>query len=75
PTDVRIHGIITHGGDAPNIIPEYAAARFFIRADSWKKTEEVSVKVRAIAEGAALTTGATVKIERFQNEIKDFVLN
>lgn len=75
PTDVRIHGIITHGGDAPNIIPEYAAARFFIRAESWKKTEEVSVKVRAIAEGAALATGATVKIERFQNEVKDFVLN
>ena len=74
-SDVRIHGIITHGGDAPNIIPEYASARFFIRADSWKKTEEVAVKVRAIADGAALATGATVKVERFQNEVKDFVLN
>ncbi|WP_339217400.1 M20 family metallopeptidase [Ornithinibacillus sp. FSL M8-0202] len=75
PSDVRIHGIITHGGDAPNIIPDYASARFFIRAESWKKTEEVSTKVRAIAEGAALATGATVKIERFQNEVKDFVSN
>ncbi|MBC5636742.1 M20 family metallopeptidase [Ornithinibacillus sp. BX22] len=75
PSDVRIHGIITHGGDAPNIIPDYASARFFIRAESWKKTEEVSNKVRAIAEGAALATGATVKIERFQNEVKDFVPN
>lgn len=75
PSDVRIHGIITHGGEAPNIIPEYAAARFFIRAETWKKTEEVSTKVRAIAEGAALATGAKVKIERFQNEVKDFVLN
>ena len=75
PTDVRIHGIVTHGGDAPNIIPEYAAARFYIRAESWKKTEETASKVRAVAEGAALATGATVKIERFQNEVKDFVLN
>ncbi|MFS0674878.1 M20 family metallopeptidase [Ornithinibacillus sp. 179-J 7C1 HS] len=75
PTDVRIHGIITHGGDAPNIIPEYASARFYIRAESWSKTEEVSNKVRAIAEGAGLATGATVKVERFQNEVKDFVLN
>lgn len=75
PSDVRIHGIITHGGDAPNIIPDYASARFFIRAESWKKTEEVSTKVRAIAEGAALATGATVKVERFQNEVKDFVSN
>lgn len=73
--DVRIHGIITHGGDAPNIVPEYASARFFIRAEAWKKAEEVSLKVRAIADGAALATGATVKVERFQNEVKDFVLN
>lgn len=74
-SDVRIHGIITHGGDAPNIIPEYASARFFIRADSWPKTVETSAKVRAIAEGAALATGAEVQIKRFQNEVKDFVLN
>ena len=75
PSDVRIHGIITHGGDAPNIIPQYASARFYIRAESWNKTVEVSDKVRKIAEGAALATGATVKIERFQNEVKDLVLN
>lgn len=74
-SDVRIHGIITHGGDAPNIIPEYASARFYIRAESWQKTVETSDKVRNIAEGAALATGATVKIERFQNEVKDLVLN
>lgn len=75
PSSVRIHGIITHGGDAPNIIPEYASARFYIRAETWKKTEETSAKVRAVAEGAALATGATLRIERFQNEVKDFVLN
>ncbi|MGG0175743.1 M20 family metallopeptidase [Gottfriedia acidiceleris] len=75
PSDVRIHGIITHGGDAPNIIPEYASARFFIRASTWKRTEEVSTKIRNIAEGAALATGSTVKIERFQNEVHDFIIN
>lgn len=74
-SDVRIHGIITHGGDAPNIIPEYASARFFIRASTWKSTEEVSTKIRNIAEGAALATGSTVKIERFQNEVQDFIIN
>lgn len=75
PGDVRIHGIITHGGDAPNIIPDYASARFFIRAATWARCEEVSAKVRKIAEGAALATGASYKIERFQNEVYDFVLN
>lgn len=74
PTDVRIHGIITHGGDAPNIIPDYASARFFIRAETWKKAEEVSAKVRKIADGAALATGSRVEIERFQNEVKDFIV-
>ena len=74
-SDVRIHGIITHGGDAPNIISDYASARFYIRADSWAKTEAVSTRIRAIAEGAALSTGASVKVERFQNEVQDFVLN
>lgn len=74
-SDVRIHGIITHGGDAPNIVPDYASARFYIRADTWAKTEAVSTRIRAIAEGAALSTGATVKVQRFQNEVQDFVLN
>lgn len=73
PSDVRIHGIITHGGDAPNIIPEFASARFYIRAESWKKTEETSEKVRAVAKGAALATGTKVVIERFQNVVKDLV--
>ncbi|SFC97013.1 amidohydrolase [Bacillus sp. OV322] len=75
PSDVRIHGIITHGGDAPNIIPDFSSARFFIRASTWKRAEEVSAKVRNVAQGAALAAGATVKIERFQNEVHDIVIN
>jgi amidohydrolase len=75
PDDVRIHGIIMHGGDAPNIIPEYASARFFIRAKTRKRNEEVTEKVKRVAEGAALATGATVKIEQFQNKIDNLLLN
>ncbi|WP_028400106.1 M20 family metallopeptidase [Ectobacillus panaciterrae] len=75
PSDVKIHGIITHGGDAPNIIPEYASARFFIRAKTRKRCEEVTEKVKKVAEGAALATGATIKIEQFQNKIDNLLLN
>ncbi|MFX3623390.1 MAG: M20 family metallopeptidase [Ectobacillus sp.] len=75
PTDVRIHGIITNGGEAPNIIPEYASARFFIRASTRKRCEEVTEKVFAIAQGAALATEAQVKIEQFQNKIDNLLLN
>ena len=40
PSDVRIHGVITEGGKAPNIIPDYAAARFFIRAATRKDVQK-----------------------------------
>ncbi|WP_110926259.1 M20 family metallopeptidase [Bacillus massiliglaciei] len=75
PAEVKIHGIITHGGEAPNIIPDYASARFYIRANTWKLCEQVSDKIRKVAEGAALATGCTVKVDRFQNEVLDFVIN
>ncbi len=44
PSDVRIHGIITDGGDAPNIIPEYAKARFFIRATTRERLNAVTAE-------------------------------
>jgi amidohydrolase len=73
--DVRIHGIITHGGDAPNIIPEYAKARFFIRAKTRTELNEVTKKVKAIAEGAALATGAQLNVIAFQNEVDNLLIN
>ncbi|MEQ2526744.1 M20 family metallopeptidase [Bacillaceae bacterium CLA-AA-H227] len=73
--DVRIHGIITHGGDAPNIIPEYAKARFFIRAATRAGLNEVTQKVKAVAKGAALATGAKLNIIAFQNEVDNLLLN
>jgi amidohydrolase len=73
--DVRIHGIITHGGDAPNIIPEYAKARFFIRAATRTGLNDVTRRVKAVAEGAALATGAKLNIIAFQNEVDNLLLN
>ncbi|HEY4552331.1 MAG TPA: M20 family metallopeptidase [Bacillaceae bacterium] len=73
--DVRIHGIITHGGDAPNIIPEYAKARFFIRAATRSGLNEVTSRVKAVAKGAALATGAKLKVIAFQNEVDNLLLN
>ncbi|MGI8550881.1 MAG: M20 family metallopeptidase [Dehalococcoidia bacterium] len=61
-SDARIHGIITSGGDAPNVVPRYAAARFYIRAADRAYLEELTKKVESIAEGAALMTGAEAKI-------------
>lgn len=63
-SDARIHGIITHGGDAPNVVPHYAAAQFFIRAADRTYLEVLEEKVRRIAEGAALMTETTVEVTR-----------
>ena len=57
-TDTRIHGIITHGGDAANIIPERATASFMVRAPNRAGVEALVERVVHCAEGAALATGA-----------------
>lgn len=59
--DVRIHGVITHGGDAPNVIPAFAAARFRVRAQDARYLQEIYRKVLACAEGAAAATGARLE--------------
>ncbi|AGK55881.1 M20 family metallopeptidase [Bacillus sp. 1NLA3E] len=73
--DVRIHGIITHGGDAPNIIPEYTKARFYIRAATRAHLNEVTRRVTAVAEGAAFATGAKLNVIAFQNQVDNLLLN
>ncbi|MDD5984233.1 MAG: M20 family metallopeptidase, partial [Turicibacter sp.] len=72
--DVRIHGIITHGGDAPNIIPEYTKARFYIRANTIQVCEEVTERVIKAAEGAALSTGCELKYTTYQNIVEDLIV-
>jgi len=54
----RVHGIITHGGTRPNIIPEYAAARFYVRSTENSYRDELVEKLHQCAKGAALATGA-----------------
>lgn len=73
--DVRIHGIITDGGKAPNIVPEFAAANFYVRADRKEKRNEVAKKVIACANAAALMTGSTLKISNFEESYNDLRTN
>jgi amidohydrolase len=62
--DVRIHGIITHGGAAPNIIPDYVAAEFLVRAAEKDDALVVLDKVEDCARAGALAAGAEVKLTR-----------
>jgi amidohydrolase len=72
--DVRIHGIIVNGGDAPNIVPAYAKAKFYIRAATRPRRDEVYHKVEAIVNGAALMTGTKSQIQPYQNLVDNMVI-
>ena len=56
--DARVHGIITHGGTAANIIPEYASAIFSVRASAQSYADEVLQRVIQCAQAAGTATGA-----------------
>ena len=62
PTDSRVHGIITHGGDAVNVIPARAEAKFGLRAKDLATLEQMVATFTDVAQGAALETGTTVEI-------------
>jgi len=71
----RIHGIITHGGMRPNIVPEYAAAQFYVRAAENAYRDELLEKLRHCAEGAALATGAELTFRRVGHTYKTMQSN
>ena len=61
PTD-RVHGIITHGGDAPNVVPAHTSAKYMVRAESIKELGDVRTKVHRCFEAGAIATGAKLEI-------------
>jgi amidohydrolase len=58
----RIHGITTHGGDAPNIVPARTRAKYIIRGETLKELSELRPKVLKCFEAGALATGSTLNI-------------
>lgn len=75
PSSVRIHGIISEGGKAPNVVPALASARFYLRAPQRTLLDEVAHKVFKIAEGAALMTGTEVTWHQFEPSNDNFIPN
>ncbi|MFQ5839281.1 MAG: M20 family metallopeptidase [Candidatus Methylomirabilales bacterium] len=63
PPHARVHGIITHGGEAPNIIPAYAAALFYVRALDLTSLETLYRRIVQCFHAAAEATGARVAIK------------
>lgn len=73
--DARIHGIITHGGDAPNVVPDHAEGAFLVRAGTRAYMQELVEKVRHIAQGSALITGAELIFEFNEEPYFDMITN
>lgn len=59
----RIHGIITNGGQAVNIVPQLAQCEFSARAITAKHADEIAQRIRRCADAAAMSTGASVEHE------------
>ena len=59
--EARIHGIITDGGEAPNIVPAHSAAEFYIRAPDNKYLDELQSKVSNCLIGASTASGARLE--------------
>ena len=63
PEDTRIHYVITNGGSAPNVIPDFAEVFYYVRHPDPKQVASIFDRVVKASEGAALGTGTTVEHE------------
>jgi amidohydrolase len=61
PTD-RIHGIVTHGGEAANIVPAHTSARYMVRSTTIGELRELYPRVHRCFEAGAMGTGARLEV-------------
>lgn len=63
PEDTRVHYVITSGGAAPNVVPDFAEVYYYVRHPDSKQAAEIFDRLVKTSEGAALGTGTTVEHE------------
>jgi amidohydrolase len=76
--EIRVHGIVTEGGQAPNIIPERASARLMVRAPDMEQLEAVYQRVADCAHAGALASDTRlemVRITTVHNSVSNATLN
>lgn len=59
--DERIHGIFTHAGDKPNIVPAHAAAYWYVRSPDLQRLEPLKARVLACLESGATAAGCSMQ--------------
>ena len=63
PSDARIHYVITNGGKAPNVVPDFAEVYYYVRHSNRKMVLDIFDRIAKAAEGAALGTGTKMDYE------------
>ena len=63
PQDTRIHYVITNGGRAPNVVPDFAEVYYVARQNDMRILQDIWERVQNAAKGAALATGTTYDLE------------
>jgi amidohydrolase len=58
----RIHGIITHGGDAPNVVPAHTSAHYIVRSRTLDELDDIRAKVERCFQAGALATGSSLAL-------------
>ena len=74
-TDARIHGIITEGGEACNVIPEHCVCRFYVRAAKKSYLKHLYEQVLNCGKAAALATGCKLQTRPFELGYDDLATN
>jgi amidohydrolase len=67
-SSARIHGVITEGGQAANVVPDHSAASFMVRAEDDTYLEELKAKVIACFEAGARASGARLEYRWSENQ-------
>ncbi|MEJ3405370.1 M20 family metallopeptidase [Rathayibacter sp. YIM 133350] len=77
PDGSRVHGIVTNGGQAPNVIPDLTEGRWYVRAETLGELELIEAKVVRCFEAGALASGATLTLtpeskpySEFRNDVR-----
>jgi len=63
PSDARMHYVITSGGSAPNVVPDFAESYYYVRHADPRMTEQIFDRLVKTGEGAALGTGTRMEYE------------
>ncbi|MCL5973270.1 MAG: M20 family metallopeptidase [Actinobacteria bacterium] len=72
PSNCQVHGIVAHGGEAPNVIPGRTEAHYYLRSTTLAGLEDVRPRISRCFEAGALATGATLRITELSPPYSEF---